>query len=397
MNSLPPVHPMYSRSFAAFITLSTIVSVQAQSAPSSPDPVSNWPAALYWQAPTKPAAKHGRSTREMAATASPASGPAVFVAMSPCRVVDTRVAGAPFGGPALYAGEARTIPMASSTACTIPTGAVAYSLNIAVIPLGTTMRWLTAWDTGSPEPHASTLNDYTGIITSNSAVVPAGTNGSINVFVTDATDVVIDINGYYTIAPAGPEGTPGLQGPAGPQGLPGPVGPAGPQGQTGAQGPTGPQGHIGPSVMNVYDSNNQLLGVAADLNGTVFIPSNGMLVYWGAGAFPQQTYPSALPGGIFFANSDCSGQEYWDNNFAPYSAQTLYWSVLPGQTGALYTIRINGSSYNPVTTYSTSWGDGICKQEVVTNTVVPVTIQPYTGTLPFTIPVAAPFHLAAAS
>jgi hypothetical protein len=35
------------------------------------------------------------------------------------------------------------------------------------------------------------------VITSNSAVVPAGTSGSINVFVTDATNVVIDINGYY--------------------------------------------------------------------------------------------------------------------------------------------------------------------------------------------------------
>jgi hypothetical protein len=59
------------------------------------------------------------------------------------------------------------------------------------------MRWLTAWDTGSPQPAASTLNDYAGLITSNSAVVPAGTGGSINIFTKDATQVVIDINGYY--------------------------------------------------------------------------------------------------------------------------------------------------------------------------------------------------------
>jgi hypothetical protein len=110
--------------------------------------------------------------------------------------------------------------------------------------LGTTMRWLTAWDTGSPEPHASTLNDYTGIITSNSAVVPAGSNGSINVFVTDATDVVIDINGYYTTAPAGQQGLPGPQGPQGSTGSQGPQGPTGPQG---LQGPTGPQGPQGPT------------------------------------------------------------------------------------------------------------------------------------------------------
>jgi hypothetical protein len=92
------------------------------------------------------------------------------------------------------------------------------ALNIAVVPKGATMRWLTAGDTGSPEPHASTLNDDTGIITSNSAVVPAGTNGSNNVFVTDATDVVIDINGYYTTTPAGPQGPPGPQGVQGQQG-----------------------------------------------------------------------------------------------------------------------------------------------------------------------------------
>jgi hypothetical protein len=125
--------------------------------------------------------------------------------MTPCRVVDTRVNTNPypFGPPAFAAEEIRTITMTSSATCTIPAGAVAYSVNIAVIPLGPTMRWLTAWDTGSPQPHASTLTDYTGIITSNSAVVPAGTDGSINVFVKDATQVVIDINGYYTTAPPG--------------------------------------------------------------------------------------------------------------------------------------------------------------------------------------------------
>jgi len=240
---------MYSRSIALVtLTFSSIVSVRAQVVPSSPDPVSNWPAPLYWQAHAKPATTHGRGTREMAATASSASGPAVFVAMSPCRVVDTRVGGAPFGGPAFYAGEARTIPMASSTACTVPAGAVAYSLNIAVIPLGNTMRWLTAWDTGSPEPHASTLVDYTGVITSNSAVVPAGTNGSINVFVTDATDAVIDINGYYTTAPAG-------QGPSGPQGRAGPPGPQGSAGPPGPQGLLGPQGAPGtPGSPAIYTS-----------------------------------------------------------------------------------------------------------------------------------------------
>jgi NAD(P)-dependent dehydrogenase (short-subunit alcohol dehydrogenase family) len=50
---------------------------------------------------------------------------------------------------------------------------------------------------GDPQPNTATLNDRAGLITSNSAVVPAGTSGSIDVFVTDATNVIIDINGYY--------------------------------------------------------------------------------------------------------------------------------------------------------------------------------------------------------
>jgi hypothetical protein len=51
----------------------------------------------------------------------------------------------------------------------------------------------------SPQPNASTLNNKAGLITSNSAHRAPGTNGSINVFVTDATDVLIDINGYYFV------------------------------------------------------------------------------------------------------------------------------------------------------------------------------------------------------
>src|SRR6202044_3829432 len=58
--------------------------------------------------------------------------------------------------------------------------------------------------TGQTQPLVSTLNVPTGTITANAAIVPAGTAGSINTFVTDNTDMVIDIDGYF--APAGPGG-----------------------------------------------------------------------------------------------------------------------------------------------------------------------------------------------
>src|SRR6185436_20660855 len=47
------------------------------------------------------------------------------------------------------------------------------------------------------QPFASTLNSYLGTVVANAAVVPAGTNGSINVFASQNTELIIDINGYY--------------------------------------------------------------------------------------------------------------------------------------------------------------------------------------------------------
>jgi hypothetical protein len=41
------------------------------------------------------------------------------------------------------------------------------------------------------------LNAFTGQIVANAAVLPAGANGSINVYVTNTTDVIIDTNGYF--------------------------------------------------------------------------------------------------------------------------------------------------------------------------------------------------------
>src|ERR1017187_6119425 len=44
---------------------------------------------------------------------------------------------------------------------------------------------------------AATLNSLQGYVVGNAAIVAAGTSGSIDVFASNATDLVIDINGYY--------------------------------------------------------------------------------------------------------------------------------------------------------------------------------------------------------
>jgi hypothetical protein len=163
----------------------------------------NWPAPLYWQ-PTHIDADE----RTAATTATDISIPAifsprppgfVFVAITPCRVVDTRTtqgfSGA-FGPPMLVGGASRTFPMQSSTTCPILSIAKAYSLNITVVPPGP-LGFTTAYPTGQPLPLAARVTSPQGFIVGNAPIVPAGSSGSIDIFASSATDIVIDINGYY--------------------------------------------------------------------------------------------------------------------------------------------------------------------------------------------------------
>jgi len=127
----------------------------------------------------------------------PSSGLALYT-VTPCRVVDTRGATGTFGGPAMGAASIRTFPIPQS-ACNIPANAQAYSLNATVVPMAT-LSYLSIWPAGQSQPAVSTLNSTDGRIVANAAIVPAGMNGAISLFVSDATNVILDINGYF--APA---------------------------------------------------------------------------------------------------------------------------------------------------------------------------------------------------
>jgi hypothetical protein len=161
-----------------------------------------------------------------------------FYPLTPCRVLDTRsFAGfpAPFGPPYLAGNTSRSFPLLSSTACSIPSSAVAYSLNITAVPSTKYLGWITVWPTGQAEPVASTLNAWSGLITANAAIVPAGTGGAISVYASDPTDVFMDIDGYfappqatgldlYPLTPcrvADTRGFAGFPAPFGPPSLPG--------------------------------------------------------------------------------------------------------------------------------------------------------------------------------
>ena len=76
--------------------------------------------------------------------------------------------------------------------------AAAYSLNFTVIvPSGEVLGYLTAFPDDGTQPLSATLNAPIGGIIGNSAIVPGGGDGGINVFVTNTTHLVIDANGYF--------------------------------------------------------------------------------------------------------------------------------------------------------------------------------------------------------
>jgi hypothetical protein len=126
-----------------------------------------------------------------------------FYPLTPCRVADTRNAAGPLGAPSMGVGQTRSFAVRAS-ACSVPASATAYSLNATVVPKGPSFSFLSLWPTGQSQPLVSTLNAVTGAITANAAIVPAGTNGEVSAFTTEAADLILDINGYF--APPGAVG-----------------------------------------------------------------------------------------------------------------------------------------------------------------------------------------------
>ena len=127
-----------------------------------------------------------------------------LVAVPPCRLVDTRPQNG--GGGPIQGGTFETfnLPQLAKQSKGCPTldlsTAATYSLNVTVAPPGS-LGYLTIWPAGQIQPLVSTLNSPDGRVKANAAIVPAGANGAVSVYVSDTSNVVLDIDGYF--APAG--------------------------------------------------------------------------------------------------------------------------------------------------------------------------------------------------
>jgi hypothetical protein len=169
-------------------------------------PLANWGAPPYWIPTVQPT--QGERTTDggliarveglQAQADAAASSPLPFVAVTPCRIVDTRdPAPDGFHQPNFADDEARTFPFPSSPDCPgLPVTAGAYSINVQFRPLAQ-LSYLTAYPTGVTMPLVSTLTAGPAAWVGTAAIVPSGTGGAINIYCQYAGRVVIDVNGYY--------------------------------------------------------------------------------------------------------------------------------------------------------------------------------------------------------
>ena len=121
------------------------------------------------------------------APANSGANPLSLYTLVPCRVLDTRKTLGLFNG---------TIPVGVvGSLCGVPSVALGFVFNATVVPPGP-MGFLTLWPEGETQPVVSTLNALDGAITSNMAIVPT-TNGSINAYAQNNTQLLLDISSYF--------------------------------------------------------------------------------------------------------------------------------------------------------------------------------------------------------
>ena len=118
-----------------------------------------------------------------------------FHTLPPCRLVDTRGAVAPLGGPALPAGGERTFT--ATAACGIPPTAVALALNVTV-PNAKAAGAMRLYPAGTPLPVA-TATSFPGGQTRACNTIVRLAAGAFTVHLDDtaATDLVVDVSGYF--------------------------------------------------------------------------------------------------------------------------------------------------------------------------------------------------------
>ena len=319
-------------------------------------PLKTWGAPPYWTPPVVAKESGPEATMRANAEGMTAqvqalpSSPVPFVAITPCRIVDTRVAVSDgFHQPNFADSETRTFNFPASPDCPgLPSTAGAWSLNVQYRPISVA-SFITLFPTGTTMPLVSTLVGNPAGFTADAAIVPAGTTGQVDVYSQYAARVVIDINGYY-----GPQSvvtslntlTGNLTLAAGSNIAITPSANTLTIAATGGPGGELPAGSTGQTLYN---------------NGSAWVPTNalysdGTNAFVGQSLylplqFPNTSYGAIFQGGFLFLHSCCTGTG--SNVFLGRQAGNLTMSSSAG-----YNVGIGLGTLSNTTTGAANTGSG---------------------------------------
>jgi hypothetical protein len=127
----------------------------------------------------------------------PVSAATTFHAVTPCRLVDTRNAAGPLGGPSIGAGGLRSFVAVGN--CNVPAVAVAISANVTAVSPAAAGDLLVYPNGIASPPVVSTLSFRAGRTRANNTVVYVASDGSFLVKnnAPGALDFVLDVNGFF--------------------------------------------------------------------------------------------------------------------------------------------------------------------------------------------------------
>jgi hypothetical protein len=131
-----------------------------------------------------------------------AAAPAgTYIALTPVRITDTRAgSGFPNAGKTLGAGA--TINVQVTGVGGVPASGVSAAVMNVTSVNPTASSFLTVFPEGTTRPVVANLNFTAGENLANLVTVPIGVQGAVTIYNhTGSTDVVVDVEGYYTTSP----------------------------------------------------------------------------------------------------------------------------------------------------------------------------------------------------
>ncbi|HWL43940.1 MAG TPA: hypothetical protein VNQ73_13450 [Ilumatobacter sp.] len=119
-----------------------------------------------------------------------------YVPVGPVRLADTRRATC-----GCQRVDADTVRVAVTAHTEVPDNAVAAAVTITALPTAAP-AFVSAYPGGTARPHTSTVNTVPGRVVANSAIVPLGDDGTLDVFSKLPGDVIVDVTGVFVPAAA---------------------------------------------------------------------------------------------------------------------------------------------------------------------------------------------------